>query len=708
MQCKCIGRIPVEATSEKTPASFMRHALTDRKSMKFSKLVDIDELRELCESFTAITGAVMAILDLDGNILIATGWQDICTHFHRVHIRTACRCRESDTILAGKLEKGERYNVYKCKNGLVDVAVPITIDGEHVANFFTGQFLFEPPDLDFFVRQAEKFGFDKTAYIAALSKVPVFTENHVRMIMDFFSRLARLIGEVGLAREQQEEANAELCKHQEHMEELIRERTAELASAKQKAENANRAKSIFLANMSHELRTPMNAILGYSQLMRRNVTLQPEHREYLNTINRSGEHLMALINDVLEISKIEARRMTLEPVAFDIHGLFRDVETLFRVKTNAKGLRFELAGISELPRYVVTDENKLRQVLINLLGNAVKFTKEGGIAVRIAVKEGAMDDMRLVVEIEDTGPGIAVEELDKAFQYFEQTLSGRQSQSGSGLGLPISREYARMMGGDITVSSREDEGSVFRLEISIGEGKESDIMEKTHPPRVIGLEPGQAVPRVMVVDDKEENRSLLIKLLEIVGFDTREAVNGQEAVEISELWRPHFIWMDIRMPVMDGLEATRRIKATEAGKTLTIAAVTASALVEERETILAAGCDDFVRKPYREREIFEVMAKHLGLKYVYEKEQTEKEPGSPEMELKSEQLVEALPPDLRGELHTAIVRLDTTRTLEVIDRIAGRDAAIGALLKKLADDLAYDRLLLLTEDTVSSTGEKQQ
>ncbi len=194
-----------------------------RESLMFAELVNISELRELCESFTAITGAVTAILDLEGNILIATGWQDICTRFHRVHITTACRCRESDTILAGQLKKGEGYNVYKCKNGLVDAAVPIMLGDEHVANFFTGQFFFEPPDKKYFIRQAEEFGFGKTDYLAALSRVPIFSENQVRTMMDFFSRLARLIGEMGLDRKS--------------MEDRVEQRTADLRNTNEQLQS---------------------------------------------------------------------------------------------------------------------------------------------------------------------------------------------------------------------------------------------------------------------------------------------------------------------------------------------------------------------------------------------------------------------------------------------------------------------------------------
>jgi len=666
--------------------------------MEFVDLVDIDELRRLWESCTAFSGAASAILDLDGNILVATGWQEICTQFHRVHPETASRCRMSDTILASQLAKGERYNVYRCRNGLVDVAVPITIDGERVAHLFAGQFFLEAPEKEYFMRQAERFGFDEAAYLQALSRVPIYDDQQVRAMLDFFSRLARLMGEMGLARKRLENANAEQREHQEHLEDLVQQRTAALAAARERAEAANKAKSVFLANMSHELRTPLNAILGYSQLLQRGPSLSRQQREYLDIINRSGEHLVALINDVLEISRIEARRITLEPQVCDLHVLLRDLELMFRLRTEAKGLHFELTGIDKVPHYVAVDENKLRQIMVNLLGNAVKYTRHGGIYVHLAAGRTVPSGLRLEVEVRDTGIGIAEDDLVRVFEYFEQAAGGHQTKSGTGLGLAISREYARMMGGDITVISRLGEGSTFRLEIDIQESVPSVRPEKVREDLVVGLEPGQAAPRILVVEDQEESRRLLVRLLEDVGFEVREASEGLEAIKVFEEYRPHFIWMDMRMPGMDGLEATRRIKATDAGKTTVVAALTAHALEEEREPILAAGCDELVRKPYREQELFEIMSRRLGIRYIYEAAPAE--PGSvPRGAEVSSEAVAALPLALREELHEALLRLNMARISAVIERIAERDGRLGAALKRLAESMDYHRLLLLCEET---------
>lgn len=418
-------------------------------------------------------------------------------------------------------------------------------------------------------------------------------------------------------------------RQRQRLERLVEERTRQLQEtllqlerSRDAAEAANRAKSTFLANMSHEFRTPLNAILGFTQVLVRDEQLQDDQRENLEIIQRSSEHLLGLINDVLDMSKIEAGRTVLNERGFDLHRMLEGLEEMFALRADRKGLALTMELAPDMPRYLRGDEGKLRQVLMNLLGNAVKFTQDGRVILR-AWPCSASGDPRakgnwLHFEVEDTGPGIAPEELEQLFLPFVQTRSGQEAQEGTGLGLPISQQYVRLMGGEITVQSEPARGSVFGFELpleTIGPGE----ME-TAPPsrRVAGLEPGQPAYRLLAVDDREINRKLLLKLLQPIGFEVREAANGEEALAIWDQWQPHLICMDMRMPVMDGYEATRRIKATTRGQATIIIALTASALEEDRAVILSEGCDDYLRKPFREEDLFAAIARHLGVRYVYE------------------------------------------------------------------------------------------
>lgn len=505
-----------------------------------------------------------------------------------------------------------------------------------------------------------------------------------------------LLGNYELKRKLQEQ-NIQLQRYSRNLESQVQERTAELVDAKDRAEAASRAKSEFLANMSHELRTPMNAILGYSQLMRRDVSLLPDQRENLNTINRCGEHLLALINDVLSISKIEAGQATLDTKMFDLHAMLRDLENIFDAGLDAKGLQFEVIGIEDLPRYVATDESKLRQVLVNLLGNAVKFTERGGITLRLAVVDGISGGRRLAVEVQDTGAGISEHELNKVFQYFEQTESGRKSKSGTGLGLAISRNYIRMMGGDIAVSSKQGKGCTFRFRIDIEEGNDTVFKAwAAQQRRVIGLAPGQDVPRILVVEDMEESRKLLTKLLRTIGFQVEEVVNGQDAIEKWHQWQPHLIWMDKRMPIMDGYQAATKIKNAPGGKGTVILALTASAFAEDRQNAVEHGCDDFVLKPFREYEIFDMIRKYLGVQYVYAKEDEGSKPAVAKEKMSDENLaatIKDLPDDLIARLKRATELSDAAMIDRLIDDIRLQNAALGDAFSSLAENFAYDQIL---------------
>jgi PAS domain S-box-containing protein len=708
--------------------------------MKFSELVVIGELQALCESFTGLTGAVTAILDLEGNVLVATGWQDICTKFHRVQPSTARRCLESDTALAGQLSKGQAYNVYKCKNGLVDVAVPLVIRGVHVANFFTGQFFFSEPDKDFFVRQAEEFGFDKAAYLEALNRAPVFSEDKVRSLMDFFTRLARLIGEMGHERANQEKANtelresksllqtvidtapvrvfwkdralnymgcnpafatdagktspdeligkddfqmawtdraamyrdddqriiesgipkigydepittpdgrigwirtskvplvnrekniigllgiyediteqrqaeAELEKHRHHLQELVELRTAELAEAKKAAEAANVAKSAFLANMSHEIRTPMNGIVGMANILRREgLTAQQSKR--LDNIDASAQHLLSVINDVLDISKIEAGKFILEEAPVVVSSLLANVSSILADKVKAKGLNL-LIETGHLPHNLLGDPTRLQQALLNYATNAVKFTEQGTVTLRALLQEDAVDSVAVRFEVRDTGIGISTEAMLRLFSAFEQADNTMtRKYGGTGLGLSITRRLAELMGGEAGAESTPGVGSTFWFTVKLS--KSTAMAAGLAAPEIdaeVEIRQRYFGQRVLVVDDEPINREIAMMQLELVALAVDEAQDGAEAVALAQTNRYSAIFMDMQMPKLNGLEATQQIRKLPGYQHTPIIAMTANAFAEDKVQCLAAGMNDFLIKPFSPDQLFAILLRALS------------------------------------------------------------------------------------------------
>ncbi len=482
------------------------------------------------------------------------------------------------------------------------------------------------------------------------------------------------------------------------LEHRVEERTAELVIAKEKAEVANQAKSTFIANMSHELRSPLNAILGFSQLMIRANNLPREQHENIGIIYRSGDYLLTLINNVLDLSKIEAGKVTLNPSNFDLHALINELEDLFHLQASNAGLKLLFDCTENVPRYICTDGVKLQQVLINLLSNAIKFTKQGQITLRIFQGDQEIDDVsNLHFQVTDTGVGMTKAESGNLFEAFSQAQAGKDSQEGTGLGLAISRKFVQLMGGDISVVSKLGKGTTFQFSIQAKLGQEIDSRNVEKSLRIIGVAPDQPIYKILIVDDKPINCQLLIKLLNPLGFELKEARNGQEAIALWEEWSPHLIWMDIRMPVMDGYEATRYIKSSVKGITTTVIAVTASVLEEEKAIVLSAGCDDFVRKPFTENIIFEMLTKHLDMQYIYEEPAIPDSIASPSLETLTPTDLEIMSSKWRSQLYRFTIEGDSDRMMELIQEIPPPSSPLAKALERLTNQFEFEQIIKLLE-----------
>ncbi|MEA5570717.1 CHASE2 domain-containing protein [Calothrix sp. UHCC 0171] len=604
-------------------------------------------------------------------------------------------------------------------------------------------------------------------------------------------------------------------------QELV-EKNLALEKAKQQAEAANIAKSTFLANISHELRTPLNAILGFSQLLSHEEDLTREQQQHIKIINRSGKHLLELINDVLSMSKIEAGRTVLVEKNFDLYALLDSLQQMLQLRAKNKGLEFRFELIGNVPQYIYSDESKLRQVLINLLNNAIKFTPQGSVILRVRLQKpdqnqeytndvrkltiihkstislqqpeslsyvnsqkpehqlfseqnhhlsltqnqqqlprksgigilpipedlsqdrsresevtnnnyhnnefpknwqnqdlsvaNTLNEQCLIFEVADTGFGIAPEDLDAIFNPFIQTDVGRKSSEGTGLGLAISREFVKLLGGDIYVHSKINQGSIFTFNIKFSLAHIHELEYSLPKPRVIGVAKHQPNYRILIAEDVLENRLLITKIIEPLGFEIQQATNGREVIEIWQNWHPHLIFMDIRMPELNGCQATKIIRELEKNirkqlksepeshhqLSTIIIALTASTFDEQKKNIFKAGCNNFLGKPFHEQQVYDIIAHYLKVNYEYKSEQNLQPKSNPHIEILetsqiSPDLFSTMPPAWLEELHFAALSLNDELAVELINQIPESQVILIQTLTNLVDNFRFDLIVSCIE-----------
>ncbi|MDY6783688.1 MAG: PAS domain S-box protein [Cyanobacteriota bacterium] len=544
-----------------------------------------------------------------------------------------------------------------------------------------------------------------------------------------FGDRGEVIGTAGIAMDITDRKRTETELQQ--LNEQLRRSNAELERARENAEGANRAKSDFLAKMTHELRTPLNAILGFTQILTRAENLQTEQRQQLDIVIDSGEHLLALINDILDMSKIEAGKTELNLSNFDFYHLLHSIEQMLQLKAQMKGLVLSFEISSQVPQYICADEQKLRQVLINLLGNAIKFTSNGSVTLRVLLGSGqwAVDSGQWAVgsgqwavgsggeriandqgqmthdqgqiidfKVEDTGCGIAPSELEGIFEAFTQSEAGRYAlEGGTGLGLAISKRFVELMDGNIIIESTAGEGTTVCFQIKVASARPEQVKQTRFLKRAVALAPNQPRYRILVVEDRWENRQLLVELLSPLGFEVLEATNGHQGIEMWERYDPHLILMDLRMPVMNGYEAIQNIKATLKGQATPIVALTASALEIDRKMLSEAGCDHYLCKPFQIQELLETMAHHLGARYLYETDPIATAQCKTPPEPPSQEELAIMPNEWLSHLYWAAIACDREEIAHLLCSIPDTCSTLRCQLEHLVENFHFPAIANLVE-----------
>lgn len=531
---------------------------------KFQDLVDVKSLQILSDSFSKLTKIVTAILETDGEVLTASGWQRICTEFHRKNPQTAERCTESDTTLAERATQGSKYNWYNCKNGLVDVAVPIMIENKHYATLFTGQFFFEPPGRDFFCRQADEFGFDKAAYLDALSEVPVFTKEDIENAMEFLVDFAKLLAEMGLKQKK-------LLNVSEELEKKVEERTEELFKAKEKAEKATQLKNQFISLVSHDLRSPFISIQGFTKFILddKDHPLHPRHREIMERINENTGKMLTMIEELLQISRLQTGKIIPKSIFIDGHKAVSFAMGHLSHLAKEKGIEI----INNVPAgtRLFADPHLFGQVLLNIASNAVKFCKEGD-RIAFFVPEGKAT----TIALQDTGVGMQGDFLAKIFSHEDKTsTAGTKGERGTGLGLPLSHDIMKALGGNLCAESKKGEGSVFYAELPYRK------------------------PQVLVVDDEEHSKFLIKTLLRNCDLEIKESRNREETLGLVDANDFHLIITEL---LMDEFELIKTVRENPKTSSIPVIAITSDQKLKTREQALRMGANDFISKPLTEED----------------------------------------------------------------------------------------------------------